>query len=69
VIEVPALPDPAPVDPAAVLASIANDPAAPAHARVTAARALLVHQSGGTVSKPTALEELNERALRLIRRN
>jgi hypothetical protein len=67
VTEVP-VPDPASVDAAAVLASIAADPKAPAHARVSAARALLVHRSGAGASKPTALEELNARAVALMQR-
>jgi len=51
-------------DPVTILTEIANDPEAPATARVAAAKALLTHQ-GAQPAEDAAIDDVTRRALEI----
>lgn len=63
------LADPALIDARAILAGIASDPLAPAHARVSAARSLLTHAASAAAAELTPAQKLDQRMAELLRRH
>ena len=52
-------------DPVAILTEIANDPEAPATARVAAAKALLLANKGAQPAEDAAIDDVTRRALEI----